>query len=320
MLIIADGDNMNNVYKILMKTSNKKIISDPNLNVWKNRKSKVKIINKCPYCEAQDIIKYGMYKSNQRYKCKDEQCGRTFTSEFYNEFRYSKKFKENCDKYFELLNNGLTIRECATKLNITTVTAFFWRHRLLYYIKCKNYIEKINSYVELTKMIVRENFKGSREIYEEKRDSIIVINAVNESLDIMPIIAARNFLGFYEIRDNLIPKLDKRAYVVGLIDGRLKTFAKAFNEINKVEIRENNGENIDIRYSIKTLKWLSKFRGVATKYLENYLAWRLFEYKSSFEIKKEVLGIEKIENNECLKQKINTYISWKNIKSTKLEA
>ena len=93
MLIIADGDNMNNVYKILMKTSNKKIISDPNLNVWKNRKSKVKIINKCPYCEAQDIIKYGMYKSNQRYKCKDEQCGRTFTSEFYNEFRYSKKFK-----------------------------------------------------------------------------------------------------------------------------------------------------------------------------------------------------------------------------------
>ena len=152
---------MNNVYKILMKTSNKKIISDPNLNVWKNRKSKVKIINKCPYCEAQDIIKYGMYKSNQRYKCKDEQCGRTFTSEFYNEFRYSKKFKENCDKYFELLNNGLTIRECATKLNITTVTAFFWRHRLLYDIKCKNYIEKIMAAKAM------ENMTGRKEKLSE---------------------------------------------------------------------------------------------------------------------------------------------------------
>lgn len=306
---------MNNVYKILMKTSNKKIISDPNLNVWKNRKSKVKIINKCPYCEAQDIIKYGMYKSNQRYKCKDEQCGRTFTSEFYNEFRYSKKFKENCDKYFELLNNGLTIRECATKLNITTVTAFFWRHRLLYDIKCKNYIEKINSYVELTKMIVRENFKGSREIYDTERNNIVVVNAINNYLDIIPIFAARNFLGFYEIRDNLIPRLDKKAYVIGLIDGRLKTFAKAFNEINKVKINKIQEKTIDIQYSIKAIKWLGKFRGVATKYLDHYLSLRLFEYKNNFEVRNDLSLIEKMKNKSYMKPEINTYISWKNIKS-----
>ena len=132
-------------------------------------------------------------------------------------------------------------------------------------MKRKNYIEKITSYVELTKMVVRENFKGSRELYDEKRDNIIVVNAVNDSIDIAPIIVARNFLGFYEIRDNLIPRLDKSAYVVELIDGRLKIFSKAFNEINKVKIGKVAEIDIDIRYSINTIKWISKFRGVVTK-------------------------------------------------------
>ena len=92
MLIIASGDNMNNVYEILIKNSNKKILDDFDFRMWKNNTSKVNIIDKCPYCESENIIKYGIYKKNQRYKCKDESCGRTFTSEFYNEFRYSKKF------------------------------------------------------------------------------------------------------------------------------------------------------------------------------------------------------------------------------------
>lgn len=131
-------------------------------------------------------------------------------------------------------------------------------------------------------MIVRENFKGSRNTPNNKRDKIIVINAINDSIDIIPIIAARKFLGFYEIRDNIIPRLNKKPYVVGLTDGRLKTFAKAFNEINKVQFKENYKSNIDINYSINTQKWLSKFRGISSKYLDHYLYWFLFEYKNNF--------------------------------------
>lgn len=296
---------MINFYKTLIDSSSKEKIRDNSeIEILQNNN-----VSKCPYCKSKEIIKYGMYKSNQRFKCKNDECGKTFTNEFYNQFRYSKKFKENCQEYLELLNAGHTIRECASKLNITIVTAFFWRHRFLYDIKNKSYIEKITSYVELTKMVVRENFKGSREIYDEKRDSITVINAINDSIDIIPIIAARNFFGFYEIRDNLIPRLDKRSYVVGLIDGRLKIFSKAFNEINKVKIRKCNEINIDIRYSINTQKWLSKFRGIATKYLDHYLSWRLFDYKNN---------ILQNEVNYDLLSEISTYISWNEIKSKQL--
>nr|WP_133016612.1 IS1 family transposase [Clostridium cuniculi] len=245
-------------------------------------------------------------------------CGRTFTNEIYNQFRYSKKFKENYQEYLALLNKGLTIRECARKLNITVVTAFFWRHRFLFDLKNKYYVENISSYVELTKMVVNENFKGSRNITDNKRDKITIINAINDSIDILPIIAARNFFGFYEIRDNLVPRLNKSAYVVGLIDGRLKTFAKAFNEINKVSLEEKYKNNIDIQYSINTQKWLSKFRGVASKYLDHYLYWRLFEYKNNFELKKTMLSSKTMKTKIYLNPKITTYISWENIKSKTL--
>ncbi len=75
-------------------------------------------------------------------------------------------------------------------------------------------------------MVTLENFKGDRKYHGEKRDKIIVINALNNYNDVLPIIAGRSFFGFYEIRDNLIPRLDKHAYVVGYTDSRLKLFSK----------------------------------------------------------------------------------------------
>lgn len=312
-----------NFYKTLIKSKSKIKVVNDNINnfdfiAWENNNSKVKIIDQCPYCKSKEFIKYGMYKGNQRYKCKDDLCGKTFTSEIYNQFRYSKKFKEKYQEYFVLLNKGITLRECAEKLNISFVTAFFWRHRFLIDFKSKYYLEKINSNVELTKMRIVENFKGSRDIQDEKRDEITVITALNDSKDIIPIIAARKFFGFYEIRDNIIPRLDKSAYVVGLIDGKLKTFAKAFNEIHKTKFKKLHESNIDIGYSINTEKWLSKFRGVATKYLDNYLYWRLFEYKNNFEFNED-MSLSKEMKTECyLAYEINSYISWKNIKLKKL--
>ena len=303
---------MRNIYKILIRDSSKKVVDDFGFRMWESNNTKRSITDKCPYCEGKEVIKYGMYRKEQRYKCKAEGCGKTFTSNIYNQFRYSKKFKDKWKEYFELLNNGLTIRECAVKLNITVVTAFFWRHRFLYDIKSKYYIEKITSYVELTKMVVVENFKGSREIPNSKRDKITIVNALNDSIDIIPIIAARKHLGFYEIRDNIIPRLDRKAYVRGFIDGRLKSFAKIFNEINKVKVRKVKEETIDIQYSIKAKKWLNKFRGVATKYLDHYLSLRLFEYKNN------IFLSEKIKGEFSLKPEINTYISWRNIKSKML--
>lgn len=307
---------MINVYKILMNNKS----NDKDIKKYKKSNTSCQKCNKnnknlCPYCEGDKVIKYGFYKGIQRYKCKNEDCGKTFNNDINNPFRYSKKFKDMWEKYFEVFLKGVSLRECALRMNITLVTAFFWRHRFLHDLCEKSYIEKIGSYVELTKLALNENFKGDRKYHKEKRDKVIIVNAVNDYIDILPIFAARNFIGLFDIRDNIIPRLDRKAYVVGLLDGRLKVFAKGFNEINKIKLKENKVSNIDISYSNKIKTWLTKFNGVASKYLENYLSWRAFEYKNSIEYKKDKPVLEKINFKVNAKAEINTYISWKKIKA-----
>ena len=62
-----------------------------NFNITKEDKEKGKI--ECPKCHSEKVIKFGFYNGIQRYKCKNEDCCKTFIDEKSNPFRYSKKFK-----------------------------------------------------------------------------------------------------------------------------------------------------------------------------------------------------------------------------------
>lgn len=247
-----------------------------------------------------------------------DSCERTFTKQTASPFRYSKKFKQNYQKYKELCEKGLTIRQCAEILNISIVTSFFWRHRFLYNLKEVNYVEKLYDYAELTRVVLLENFKGDRYSKNKEKDKISIVNAMNKSIDIISIIAARNHLGFRELRENIDSRIDKKAIAVAFLDGRLQAFSDKHNEKNKIRIRRVDITPIDASYSINIKRWLKKFRGVATKYMDHYLSWRAYEYKKNFEYKKDLNKEEKIKLQIDLKIKITTYISWNNIKAKKL--
>ena len=310
---------------IMSKTINNK---EYRLKLFKEKidKSTLKIENnindkkqnkyiKCPHCKSEDVIKYGSYNGIQRYKWKNNKCERTFTKQTESPFRYSKKFKENCHKYKELYEKGLTIRECAEILNISIVTSFFWRHRFLYNLKQVNYVEKLCDYAELTRVVLLENFKGDRNSKNKEKDKISIVNAMNKSIDIISIIAARNHLGLRELKENIEPRIDKKAIAVAFLDGRLQAFSDKHNTINKIRIRRIDITPIDASYSVKIKRWLKKFRGVATKYIDHYLSWRANEYKNNIEYDYRLNKDEKLKLNIDLNIKITTYVSWNNIKS-----
>ena len=94
--------------------------------------------------------------------------------------------------------------------NISIVTSFFWRHRFLYNLKQVNYVEKLCDYAELTRVVLLENFKGDRYSKNKEKDKISIVNAMNKSIDIISIIAARNHLGFRELKENIDQELIKR--------------------------------------------------------------------------------------------------------------
>ena len=89
-------------YKTLIKTSPK--LSNEQLNYKKYYKNveenKIKEGKQCPYCKGEKIIKFGFFNGHQRFRCKNELCKKTFTGNINNPFRYSKKFRENYEKYF----------------------------------------------------------------------------------------------------------------------------------------------------------------------------------------------------------------------------
>lgn len=275
-------------------------------------------INKCPHCGTKEVIKFGFYKGHQRYRCKNNDCGKIFTKQTQNPFRHSKKFKENLDKYYELFQKGLTIRQCAEKLNITIVTSFFWRHRILYDLKYINYVEKLSNYAELTRVVITENFKGDRSKIGKEKDKISIVNGINKDIEIISIVAARNHLGITQLRENIAPRIDKRAYAVAFLDGRLQAFSDKHNEINKITVKKYDIEPVDKIYSIKVKKWLKRFYGVATKYIDHYLSWRAYEYKKNFEYDYRLNKEKIIDLQMNLKARITTYISWRNIKAKAL--
>ena len=83
----------------------------------------------------------------------------------------------------------------------------------------------------------------------------------------------------------------------------------------KIKVSINEISSIDILYSNKVKKWLGRFNGVASKYLDNYLNWRAFEYRNNIEYDKNISIIEKFDFKVNIKAEINTYLSWNNIKA-----
>lgn len=269
----------------------------------------------CPYCKCNKVIKFGKHKGEQRYKCKNERCKKTFIDNIRSPFRYAKKFNLQWKKYFKLMIAGKTIRECAKILNITIVTAFYWRHRILYDFKDRLKNEELKEYVELSKLIVKENFKGSRLITNNTRDKIIIINGIDKGRLALSVITARHYCTFIQIKNSISDKINKKAYIVAIQDNVLRAVSNKHNIKNKIEQKKEIGE-IDRFFSHKIKKWIKGFYGVATKYIDHYLSWRSISYKNNINLNeehyKDKFNFSKYTN---MKININTYISWKDIKS-----
>jgi transposase-like protein len=87
-------------------------------------------IEKCPYCNSTYIVKNGTRKGINRYICRD--CKKSFTYKTNTPIHYIHKI----NKWNEFVEDFKTLKfttisDIKKKLNISTQTAFNWRHKLL---------------------------------------------------------------------------------------------------------------------------------------------------------------------------------------------
>jgi transposase-like protein len=232
-------------------------------NVYKNKQ-----IDYCPFCGAKKYIKHGTYNGIQRYKCKE--CHKTFSKTTNSLWSYSKKNLNVWIKFIELMMKRRSLRFCAKKLNINLATAFYWRHKILNILKKDSIPRSLKGYVHMNKTIIKESFKGSRNITAKRRRNIWVVAAKgnDDSMLVMP--AFNDFWDWNLFKNKIYSKIEENAYIVPCQDRYIRIQAKKHNK-NLVKEVESDPR---IKYIIVNLrKWLGRFKGVATKYLEGYLSF-----------------------------------------------
>lgn len=127
----------------------------------------------CPQCQSKKVVKSGVIKDKQRYKCKD--CGYHFTV---------NKIGKQIDMYYvtkalQLYLEGLTYREIERILGVSHVSVMNWVKKYnIHKVKNLDYhpTYKILSQSELSKHFAKpENTKGAGVIVTELGDKYMVI-------------------------------------------------------------------------------------------------------------------------------------------------
>lgn len=232
--------------------------------IYENRK-----ISCCPRCNSKYYIKYGFFKSIQRYKCKN--CNKTFSRTTNTLWSYSKKEAIKWIEFNELFIERKSLRFCAKKLNIALVTAFYWRHKLLNALKLYDDKKLLRNKVVIGKRFIKENFKGSRKILTDERKNIWVFGAKDEFNSILVKPVCKSIFIRSDFNIKIGNRVDKNAYITSIGDRYVKAFANIHNKYIQEQHAEIEEKNSYKFFMLKLPDWMKKYRGIATKYLDEYL-------------------------------------------------
>jgi transposase-like protein len=280
----------------------------------------------CPYCHSNNIIKNGRYKEKQRFICKI--CNKNFNSLTNSPISMSH-MPEKWPLYIDCLIKGMSLRSAATEIGVSFVTLFYWRHKLMSALKSTEDSILLGD-VEADDTFLAYSEKGNRKIQGREPKKNGTKYNIGEDKKVFLLVAADHnnhlFLEASASENTYINILCKSLGEIvdpkAVFCSKFKTFYKHFTNLKgiKQHFRVNprnktEQHNIDLanshRKALQT--WIDKFKGVASKYLNNYLSLYNCLRKANFD--KTEIGIDNF-------MKALTYINikenYRSIKALKL--
>jgi transposase-like protein len=246
---------------------------------------------KCPHCTARRIHRHGMARGLQRYKCLT--CARTFNALTGTPLTRLRK-RDRWPSFAQSLAASDSVRAAAGRTGINASTSFRWRHRFL---KAQKGLkdQRLSGIVEVDECFIRQSRKGERGLPRKARTRGGKAEKPGLSREQTPILIARDRSGRH--LDAVLPDRSEASVSTVLQPALLKTdvllcmdgdpalIAFAKKEAIEYElIIASHGEHVHEKvlhiqtvnsYISRLKKWMARFNGVATKYLANYLGWRL---------------------------------------------
>jgi transposase-like protein len=245
---------------------------------------------RCPHCDSETIVKFGFSFGSQRFRCKD--CRKTFnalTGTPLNRLRGKEKFLENA----ACMADGLSVRKTAARTGMSVRKAFRWRHKFLGLLNGQK-PAGLSGVVEADETSFPVSYKGQKKDLPrlaKKRAGKNKDGSGGEKTKVVVAVQRGTKLEFDQIladatasslTDALRPALSPDAVLssdgnaaywsvaddLGVEAGH---FVAAFHGKGGDGVWHVQSVN---RYDSSLKTWMKRFRGVATKYLPNYLGWR----------------------------------------------
>ena len=240
----------------------------------------------CPHCGSNKICKNGFTGKAQQFRCNN--CHKNYSIRTNTIFFHTRKSIDLWQEYIELFSQGLSLRKIVEKMDgkIKLQTAFFWRHKILKVLTKKDDNNKLGGIVEADETFFEESQKGSRKMTRkarkrgyssyvgDKKTKICVLTAIdrNKSSFTKPV----GFGGLEKddvillqrhlIKDSILITDGNRTYR-NLRDVKLKSL-----KFGKPQSKVYHMNTINSFHS-HLKKFMIRFNGVATKYLDYYVEY-----------------------------------------------
>lgn len=247
----------------------------------------------CPHCGSLKSRKNGVIKGVQRFICND--CKKNFRPSTGSATVNLKK-KELFKMYIPQMLAGKSIRSCAKEVGISIQTSFDWRHKILSSFNKQQDDIKLSGVCESDDIYFTFSNKGERNldrpprkrgkgVFESKKrgisnDKIAVIISADRKGNKHLKAVKRGRISADDIESILKDKIEPKSILCTDMHRSYTSFAKK-NKIEHHTIKASAKEYKrgtfhvqHINFIASDLKlWISDFKGVSTKYLQNYLNW-----------------------------------------------
>jgi transposase-like protein len=240
----------------------------------------------CPHCQTEGAVIRGRSNGLRRYGCKG--CGKTFNALTGTPLARLRK-KELWAAFAAGLGDGDTVKGAAARCGVADTTSFRWRHRFLAAVEAGTM--KLKGIVEADETYVLTSRKGAKKLDRKARKRGGVAQKRGLSKEQVPILVAADRGGTTvtavlpdttaaTIRSRLETAIEPDALLV--TDGApfFPPCARALG-LTHQPLDHKAGERRRSELHLNTVNsrherfktFLRGRRGVATKYLDSYLAW-----------------------------------------------
>jgi transposase-like protein len=292
-----DVDELKAAISRLSEDDRRRLISDVRLEYYDRgsyleeilKKQEEDVPHACPKCGSINVWSRGSYKGVKRLFCND--CKKYFSSTSGTALYHIHK-KDKWQAYLQCIEEGLTLRESAEKVGICLQTSFNWRHKILSSLS-KTEAERFSGIVEADEFYIRDSEKGEKHLQRpphkrgksnhltEKDNKVGVLVTADRSGNKLARVVGKSTMNKKALKKALGGKIDKSATLCTDSYKVYQGLAKreGLNHIAVISLGRPTQKNK--AYHIQTVNnlhkgirdHLSRFKGVSSKYLQNYLYW-----------------------------------------------